>query len=88
VNLLGVFQVFLGSHMLFLEQVRPEFLFWFIFLLNVGLFLVIIILLRFAYPTYATCPIHNKQLRYISMVDQYYCDECGGYIASPKQIKR
>jgi hypothetical protein len=77
-----------GVVALLYTQGQPEFLFWFIFFLNVGLFLAIIILLRFAYPTYATCPFHNTQLKYVVATDQYYCEQCRGYVSNPREVKR
>lgn len=32
--------------------------FWFVFVLNVGLFLLVVTLPRFAYSTHAACPVH------------------------------
>jgi len=62
--------------------------FWFVFVLNVGLFILIIILLRLTYSTYATCPIHHCEVQYIPSMDVYYCKLCSDYVASPEQIKR
>ena len=62
--------------------------FWFVFALNIGLFLLIVILLRFAYSTYAACPIHRCEVEYIPSLDAHYCKLCSDYVTSPEQIKR
>jgi len=62
--------------------------FWFVFILNVGLFLLIVILLRLAYSTYAACPIHHCEVQYVPSLDVHYCKLCSDYVASPEQIKR
>jgi len=62
--------------------------FWLVFALNVGLFLLIVILLRFAYSTFPVCPIHRCEVEYIPSLDVHYCKQCSDYVTSPEQIKR
>lgn len=70
------------------EVVGSVEFFWFVFVLNVGLFILIVILLRLVYSTYAACPIHHCEVQYIPSMDIYYCKQCSDYVASPEQIKR
>jgi hypothetical protein len=62
--------------------------FWFVFVLNVGLFLLVVVLLRLAYSTYAACPIHHCEVQYLPSLDAYYCKLCSDYVTSPERIKR
>lgn len=63
-------------------------LFWFILALNVGLFVVVVILLRLTYSSYPACPIHHCELQYNLSLDAYYCKLCSGFVQSPEQLKR
>jgi len=70
------------------EIVGTTQFFWFVFLFNVGLFILVMILLRLTYSTYATCPIHHCEVQYMPPLDTYYCKLCTGYVASPEFVKR
>ena len=62
--------------------------FWFVLVLNVGVFLLIVILLRLTYSTYAACPVHHCEVQYLPSLDAYYCKLCSDYVVSPEQVKR
>ena len=68
--------------------VSTDLFFWFVFALNVGVFLLVIILLRLTYSTYPACPIHRCEVQYLPSLDTYYCKLCSNYVTLPEQLKR